>query len=167
MPAALLLCRSGAPFVIVRLIAVDRLRSPQLAALCDELRKRLAPYHPYVEIEVRAGDGKDPRAAMRDEAARIMRHVRDDDRTWLLERGGTELTSEELAQRLEGVRSTGARRLTLVVAGTYGADASLKVRAEFHWSLSRLTFPHEWARALVLEQLYRAAKIARNEPYHH
>ncbi len=152
--------------MIVRLIAVDRLRSPQLAALCDEMRKRLISYHAYDEIEVRAGDGKDPRAAMRDEAARIMRHVRADDRIWLLERNGTEMTSEELAVRLEGVRTTGARRLTLVVGGAFGADATLKVRAEFQWSLSRLTFLHEWARALVLEQLYRAAKIARNEPYH-
>ncbi len=152
--------------MIVRLIAVDRLRSPHVAALCDDLRKRLAPYHSYEEIEVRAGDGKDPRAAMRDEAARIMRHVREDDRMWLLERGGTELTSEELARRLDTVRSTGARRLTLVIAGAHGADPTLKVRAEFQWSLSQLTFLHEWARALVLEQLYRAAKIARNEPYH-
>ena len=150
----------------VRLIAVDRLRSAHVAALCDELRRRLAPYHSYDEIEVRAGDGNDPRAAMRDEAARIMRHVRDDDRVWLLERSGTELTSEELAHRLDAVRNAGARRLTLVIGGAYGADATLKVRAEFQWSLSRLTFLHEWARALVLEQLYRAAKIARNEPYH-
>lgn len=150
----------------VRLIAVDRLRSPHVAALCDELRKRLAPYHAYDEIEVRAGDGKDPRAAMRDEAARILRHISAGDRVWLLERGGSELTSEELARRLDDVRSAGTHRLTLVIGGAYGADAALKVRAEFHWSLSRLTFLHEWARALVLEQLYRAAKIARNEPYH-
>lgn len=152
--------------MIVRLIAVDRLRSPHVAALCGELRARLVPFHSYDEIEVRAGDGKDPRMAMHDEAARIMRHLRADDRMWLLERGGTELTSTELAHRLDGVAGSGARRLTLVVGGAYGVDASLKVRAEFQWSLSRLTFLHEWARAIVLEQLYRAAKIARNEPYH-
>lgn len=150
----------------LRLIAVDRLRSAALAALCDELRARLSPYHALDEIEVRAGDGRDPRAAMRDEAARIMRHVRADDRMWLLERGGTELSSEELAQRLESLRDGGTRRLILVIGGAHGADATLKMRAEFQWSLSRLTFLHEWARALVLEQLYRAAKIARNEPYH-
>ena len=57
--------------------------------------------------------------------------------------------------------------LTLVIAGTYGAAPALLERAQFRWSLSRLTLLHEWARALVLEQLYRAAKIAANEPYHH
>jgi 23S rRNA (pseudouridine1915-N3)-methyltransferase len=72
-----------------------------------------------------------------------------------------------LASRLEEIRFSGAQRLTLVIAGAYGADASLRMRAEFLWSLSELTFLHEWTRMIVLEQLYRAAKIARNEPYHH
>lgn len=152
--------------MLVRLIAVDRLRSPQVAGLCDELRKRLRAYHAYEEIEVRRGDGSDASAAMRDEAERIVRHLRDDDRIWLLERDGTELSSLALAERLEHVRNSGARRLTLVIGGAFGTDAMLGSRAEFRWSLSQLTFLHEWARAIVLEQLYRAAKITRNEPYH-
>jgi 23S rRNA (pseudouridine1915-N3)-methyltransferase len=153
--------------VLIRIIAVDRVRSPYIAAACADFRKRLAPYRPYAEIEVRAGDGSDPRAAIRDESARILRHLRADDRMWLLERGGTQLSSPGLAGRLETIERDGTRRLTLVIAGTHGADAALRMRAEFLWSLSELTFLHEWARAVVLEQLYRAAKIARNEPYHH
>jgi 23S rRNA (pseudouridine1915-N3)-methyltransferase len=86
---------------------------------------------------------------------------------WLLERSGTELSSDELAARLDGLTTDDISALTLVVAGTYGASDGLQRRADFQWSLSRLTFLHEWARALVLEQLYRATKIARNEPYHH
>jgi 23S rRNA (pseudouridine1915-N3)-methyltransferase len=152
---------------MIRLIAVDRVRSPYVAQACADFRKRLAPYRPYAEIEVRPGDGRDPRAAMHDESARILRHLRVDDRVWLLERTGSQLSSEALANRLEAVDRSGAGRLTLVVAGTFGADAALRMRAEFLWSLSELTFLHEWTRAIVLEQLYRAAKIARNEPYHH
>jgi 23S rRNA (pseudouridine1915-N3)-methyltransferase len=151
----------------LRLIAVDKLRSPQIAELCAELRKRLAPYYPYEEIEVRPGNGKNAPDAMRDESERIRRHVRPDDHVWLLERTGTQLSSQALARRLDDVARTGVSRLTFVVAGTYGADDALLERAEFHWSLSDLTFLHEWARAIVLEQLYRAAKILRNEPYHH
>ena len=153
--------------MLIRLIAVDRVRSTHIAAACADFRKRLAPYRPYSEIEVRAGDGSDPRAAMREESARILRHVRADDRIWLLERTGTQLSSPALAGRIAAIERDGARRLTLVIAGTHGADAALRMRAEFLWSLSELTFLHEWARAIVLEQLYRAAKIARNEPYHH
>jgi 23S rRNA (pseudouridine1915-N3)-methyltransferase len=152
---------------MLRLIAIDRVRSSPVAELCAEFRKRLGPYFPYDELEVRAGDGKDPAAAMRDERERIMRHVRPDDRMWLLERTGTQLSSSALAARLDDVGRSGVARLTLVIAGTFGADAALHARAEFLWSLSDLTFLHEWSRAIVLEQLYRAAKIARNEPYHH
>jgi 23S rRNA (pseudouridine1915-N3)-methyltransferase len=151
----------------LRLIAVDKVRSPQIAELCVELRKRIAPYYPYDEIEVRPGNGKNATEAMRDESERIRRHLRADDRVWLLERTGKQLSSEALARRLDDVAHSGASRLTFVVAGTFGADDALLERAEWRWSLSDLTFLHEWARAIVLEQLYRAAKILRNEPYHH
>jgi len=151
----------------LRLIAVDKLRSPQVAELCAELRKRLAPYYPFDEIEVRPGNGKNPSDAMREESERILRHVRPDDRVWLLERTGSQISSKALARRLDDVAHSGASRLTFVVAGTFGAGDALMERAEFRWSLSDLTFLHEWARAIVLEQLYRAAKILRNEPYHH
>jgi 23S rRNA (pseudouridine1915-N3)-methyltransferase len=151
----------------LRLIAVDKIRSPHVAAACAELRKRLAPYFPYEEIEVRAGSGKNAAEAMRDESERIVRHLRADDRVWLLERTGTQVSSPELARRLDDVSHSGAGRLTFVVSGTFGADAALTDRAEWRWSLSNLTFLHEWARMIVLEQLYRAAKILRNEPYHH
>jgi 23S rRNA (pseudouridine1915-N3)-methyltransferase len=151
----------------LRLIAVDRIRTAYVAEACAELRKRLAPYHSYDEVEVRPGDGRNPRAAVHDESERILKQLRDGDRVWLLERTGTQLSSEALAQRITDAGNDGAGRLTFVVSGTYGADAALRMRAEFLWSLSDLTFLHEWARMIVLEQLYRAAKIARNEPYHH
>jgi 23S rRNA (pseudouridine1915-N3)-methyltransferase len=153
--------------MVIRIVAVDRLRSPYVAEACAELRRRLSPYASYEEIEVRAGDGRDPHAAMRDESERIARTLRTGDRVWLLERSGTQLSSESLAKRLESVSHSGASRLTLVIGGAFGIDTALKARAEFLWSLSELTFLHEWARMIVLEQLYRAAKILRNEPYHH
>jgi 23S rRNA (pseudouridine1915-N3)-methyltransferase len=153
--------------VLIRIVAVDRVRTPYVARACADMRARLAPYYPCEEVDVRPGAGADPRAAVRDEAARIARHLHSEDRVWLLERTGTQLSSIGLARRLAGISHDGARRLVLVIAGAFGADPSLRVRAEFLWSLSELTFLHEWARAIVLEQLYRAAKITRNEPYHH
>lgn len=151
----------------LRLIAIDKLRTRYVTEACAEFRKRLAPYFPYEEIEIRAGDASDPQAVMRDEGERILRIVRPGERIWLLERTGTELSSAELSQKLTGVTHEGVSRMTFVVAGTFGASDALRQRADFLWSLSRLTFLHEWARMIVLEQLYRAAKIARNEPYHH
>lgn len=153
--------------MITRLIAVGKLREAYVAQACADFRRRLGPMLPFDEVEVRASDGRDPTQAMREESTRVLKLLRPDDRVWLLERTGTELSSEELSRRLEAVSASGAPRLTLVVAGTFGAHVALHERAEFAWSLSRLTLLHEWARMLVLEQLYRAAKIARNEPYHH
>jgi 23S rRNA (pseudouridine1915-N3)-methyltransferase len=151
----------------VRLIAVGKLREPYLVAAADDFRKRLRPYHRLEEIEVRATDGSDAERAMQTESTAILRLIAPSDHVWLLERTGTELASDELAAKLERLPVDGTSAITLVIAGTYGAAPALLARANLRWSLSRLTLLHEWARALVLEQLYRAAKIAANEPYHH
>ncbi|MDQ6823760.1 MAG: 23S rRNA (pseudouridine(1915)-N(3))-methyltransferase RlmH [Candidatus Eremiobacteraeota bacterium] len=151
----------------IRIIAVDKIRQGYAAAACAELRKRLAPYYAYEEIEVKAAHGGDPAAATAEESERVRRLLRPDDRVWLLERSGTQLSSVGLSKRLLTAAESPSPRLTMIIAGTYGASAVLRERAEFLWSLSALTLLHEWARMLVLEQLYRAAKIARNEPYHH
>lgn len=151
----------------VRLIAVGKVREAYIAQACADFRKRLGPYGKYEEIEVRASDGALPEQAMRDEGERILRLLKPGEPVWLLERTGTELSSIELSDRLRSLENSGQSRLTVVVAGTFGSSPELQARAAFTWSLSKLTFLHEWARMLVLEQLYRAAKIARNEPYHH
>jgi 23S rRNA (pseudouridine1915-N3)-methyltransferase len=153
--------------VKIRLIAVGKLREPYVAAAAADFRTRLRRYDVYDEVEVAASPGSDPARAMREEGARIVRLLEPGEPLWLLERSGSELSSTELSQQLGSLARLGHARLTLAVAGTYGASDALLERADFCWSLSRLTLLHEWARALVLEQLYRAAKIARNEPYHH
>lgn len=151
----------------IRIVAVGRLKAPYAVQACAEFAKRLAPYYPLEIVEVRASDGGQPLQAMREEAERIAKHVHDDDCVWLLDRTGDALSSEQLSRAIDAVANRGTRRMTFVIAGTYGAAEPLRLRADFVWSLSPLTFLHEWARMIVLEQIYRAAKIARNEPYHH
>lgn len=151
----------------VRLIAVGKVRERYLAEAIADFRTRLRPYHRLEEIEVRAADGGDPARAMRTEGDAILKLLDPAEHVWLLERTGEGMDSEELARRIERLPHQGIARLTFVVAGTYGASKELLERADVRWSLSPLTLLHEWARALVLEQLYRAAKIARDEPYHH
>lgn len=151
----------------VRLIAVGKIREPYIAAALGEFRKRLRPYYTFEEVEVKAAAGSNPAKAVRDEARRIVDLLEPHDVVWLLERAGAQIDSTQLAIKITQAADAGTSRLTLVIAGTFGAAAELRERANFLWSLSSLTFLHEWARAIVLEQLYRAAKIARNEPYHH
>jgi 23S rRNA (pseudouridine1915-N3)-methyltransferase len=155
------------PGMHVRLVTVGKLREPYLVAAAADFRQRLRSYHRLEEIEIRARDGSDAGRAMAAEAEAILKQIARGDHVWLLERTGTEFSSLELAQRLDALPGAGISQLTLVVAGTYGAAPELLERAQVRWSLSKLTLLHEWARVLVLEQLYRAAKIATNEPYHH
>jgi 23S rRNA (pseudouridine1915-N3)-methyltransferase len=144
----------------IRIVAVGKLKERYAVAACAEFAKRIAPYYPLEVVEVRG-------SIVREEATRIMAALQEGDRVWLLDRQGSQLSSERLAEEIARVAHAGTRRLTFVIAGAYGADPALRERADFVWSLSELTLLHEWARMLVLEQLYRAAKIARNEPYHH
>lgn len=150
-----------------RLICVDRVREPYIAAAVDDFTRRLARYQAVEVLEVPPHRGADAARAMLHEGDAVIRQIAPNDVVWLLERTGTPLSSVELSERLATLALEGVGRLVLVLAGTYGASDALLARANFRWSLSPLTFLHEWARAIVLEQLYRAAKIARNEPYHH
>jgi 23S rRNA (pseudouridine1915-N3)-methyltransferase len=149
-----------------RLLCVDKLRDRHIAALVDEFALRLRRYHQLDIVEIRPSSGSDPGRAMREEAVALLRHVAPTDHLWLLERSGVGMASEELSKRLASAAVNGRSTLTLVVAGPFGCDRALVERADFLWSLSALTLLHEWARALVVEQLYRAAKIERGEPYH-
>jgi len=150
-----------------RLIAVGKMREPSVAQAAADFRARFGRYEDYDEIEVAPGHGSDAGRAVREEGERILATLRPGDVLWVLERGGSSLSSVELSARLSELADAGTRRIVFAIAGAYGASDALLARADFAWSLSPMTFLHEWARAIVLEQLYRAAKIARNEPYHH
>jgi 23S rRNA (pseudouridine1915-N3)-methyltransferase len=149
----------------LRIVTAGKLRDPAVAAIAAEFQKRLGAYHRLKITELRASSGSDPARAIREEGERILKAA-GESVLWLLDRNGTELTSEELSAKIIELEPRG-RPLTLAIGGTFGTSQSLRKRADFIWSLSKLTFLHEWARMLVLEQLYRAAKIARSEPYHH
>jgi 23S rRNA (pseudouridine1915-N3)-methyltransferase len=153
--------------VRLRLVCVDKVRERYVADAVDDFVQRLRRYDSVDVVEVPATRGTDAQRAVRAENEALLHRIARGEHVWLLERTGTSLSSVELAERLSGLATQGISRLTLVVAGAYGASEALVERADFQWSLSRLTLLHEWARALAVEQLYRATKIARNEPYHH
>ncbi|MBV8280454.1 MAG: 23S rRNA (pseudouridine(1915)-N(3))-methyltransferase RlmH [Candidatus Eremiobacteraeota bacterium] len=143
----------------ITLIAVDKLREPYLRVGCARIGARLRPYMSVDIVEIKP---QGPQA----EAASMLSRVADGSVIWALDREGELLDSPQVAQRLAGVERTGARRLTLLIGGPDGLHQSAMARADLRWSLSPLTFLHEMARLIVLEQLYRAVKINRGEPYH-
>jgi len=147
----------------VAIVAVDKLREAYLRRGCETYVARLAPYWKVTSIEIAPATRGDAVAA---EGKAILSRVREGDALWALDRMGKSLSSSELAKSIAGVSASGAGRLVLAIGGPDGLHASVLERADFVWSLSRLTFLHEMARLIALEQLYRAAKINRGEPYH-
>jgi 23S rRNA (pseudouridine1915-N3)-methyltransferase len=143
----------------VTVVAVDRLRESYLREGCEMYIKRLAPLLPVRTVDVRP-------STQAEESSALLKQVPADATVWALDRTGTELSSEQLASRLQSVERSGTRHLALVIGGADGLGATVLSRANFVWSLSPLTFLHEMARLMVLEQLYRAVKINRGEPYH-
>ena len=143
----------------VSLIAVDRLRESYLREGCALYVKRLGPLLPVRTVDVKP-------STQSEEATALLKQIPDDSTVWALDRGGKAFSSEQLASRLQAVERSGVRQLALVIGGADGLGAAVLARADLVWSLSPLTFLHEMSRLLVLEQVYRAVKINRGEPYH-
>lgn len=147
----------------VAIIAVDKLREPYARTGCALYLERLQRYFGVTVIETRKENG--PGAALLEGRAMLER-IDDDDVVWALDRVGATLSSTDLANRVADVERSGKRRLVIAIGGPEGLDDTVIARADLRWSLSPLTFLHEMARLIALEQLYRAAKILRGEPYH-
>jgi len=151
--------------VTLLLLAVGRLRAAYRDA-CDDYLRRLARYARVEEAEVReAGRAPTVEAQRQQEAERLRARLPGGGTVVALAREGSPWTSEELARRMDGWRVT-ARPLAFVLGGSHGLSQGLLASANIRWSLGPLTLPHELARVVVAEQLYRAFTILRGEPYH-
>lgn len=147
------------------ILAVGRLRAAYREA-CDDYLRRLGRYARVNEAEVREASRAPTVAAQREEEAeRLRARIPDGSTVVALAREGKAWTSEELARRLDGWRLA-ARPLAFVIGGSYGLAPAVLEAAAVRWSLGPLTLPHELARVVVAEQLYRAFTILRGEPYH-
>jgi 23S rRNA (pseudouridine1915-N3)-methyltransferase len=147
------------------IVAVGKLR-PSYRQAADEYLRRLKRYATLREDEVReASKAPSPQVQRAEEAARLEVRVRDGSTVVALAREGMGWSSRELARQLERWLLM-SRPLALVIGGSQGLDQGLLERAHARWSLGPLTFPHELARVIVLEQIYRAFTILRAEPYH-
>ncbi|HKV74742.1 MAG TPA: 23S rRNA (pseudouridine(1915)-N(3))-methyltransferase RlmH [Gemmatimonadales bacterium] len=147
------------------LAAVGRLR-PSFRQAADEYLERLAHYARIAETEIReasrAGSVERQRA---EEAERLTARLPSGAVLVALAREGEAWSSMELSRKL-GRWQEQARPVALVIGGSWGLDPALIARAAHRWSLGPLTLPHELARVVVLEQVYRGCTILRGEPYH-
>jgi 23S rRNA (pseudouridine1915-N3)-methyltransferase len=135
-----------------RVVAVGRLKCAALRATCDDYLERLRRYTRVEEREVK-------------DEGRVLAAVPEGARLVALTRRGEEWTSGQLAE-WTGRWERDGRDVTFAVGGADTLPDAVVRHAERLWSLSRLTFPHELARVILYEQLYRAYTIRRGEPYH-
>lgn len=151
-----------------RLIAVGDRPPAWVAEGYADYRKRLSHWLPLELIEIEPGmrgKGRDATRAVVDEGARVAAAIPRNARVVSLDGVGHAWTSEQLAQRLEAWRGSGSD-LAFLIGGPEGHAPVVAERADERWSLGPLTLPHMLARLLVSEQLYRAAAMLANHPYH-
>lgn len=101
------------------------------------------------------------------EGEMIITMLQTDDILVLLDEKGKQFTSEQLANFIQQKANGSAKNLIFLIGGAYGISESVLHRANLTWSLSSLVFPHQLARLILAEQVYRACTIIRNEKYHH
>ncbi len=153
--------------MLIRIAAVGRIRSKELAALVGDYATRAARYWTLEVVEVKeesarsrgAAEVKEREGARLLEAAGGARIIACDER-------GTMFRSGEFAEWLRGERDGAARDLAFLVGGAYGLSPAVLGHADARVALARWTLPHELARLVLVEQLYRAGTILRGEPYH-
>ncbi len=146
------------------LLAVGRLR-PYYRAACDDYLRRLRRYARPAEREVRETTGGSAAVGQRRDDAALLSHIPERATVIALTREGSAWSSRELARRLERWRAA-SRPLVLVIGGSHGLGKAVMEQADERWSLGPLTLPHELARVVVVEQVYRAFTMLEGQPYH-
>ena len=139
------------------IVAVGRMKEPEIRALSDGYLGRVRKHFPIDLIEVADGAS----SLLTDALARHAKSAN----IVALESAGRELDSPTFARELERLGRAGKGDVAFVIGGKAGLPPEVLERAAAVWSLSRLTFPHRLARLVLVEQLYRATAILRNEPY--
>ncbi len=144
-------------------LASGKLREKYAKLACELYQPRIRRLSPFELIEIPEPKGADAEKS----GARLVSRLKPGDRVVLLAPGGREYTSEAFARKLGEAQAAGRGRLVFVVGGPYGAGRDLEDRADEKMSLGKLTLPHELARVVLLEQIYRGLTILRGLPYHH
>lgn len=156
----------------ITVICIGKLKEKYWTAAIDEYSKRLKGYCSLDIIELKearlpdkAGPAEEL-AVKEAEGEEILKKVKDNQYVITLEVKGKMLSSEKLAEKMETLAIDGQSNVVFVIGGSLGLSAAVSKRANFKLSFSEMTFPHQMMRVILLEQVYRAFKINRNEAYH-
>ncbi|MFC3419332.1 23S rRNA (pseudouridine(1915)-N(3))-methyltransferase RlmH [Salinicoccus hispanicus] len=156
----------------VTLITVGKLKEKYWQQAVDEYKKRLSGYTKLELVEV--PDEKEPNNAsekdienIKDkEAEKILSRIKDSQHVVTLEIHGKTYTSEQLAKQYQQWMNTGKSDVVFIIGGSNGLGQAVKKRSDQEISFGTLTYPHQMMKVMLMEQIYRANKIIKNESYH-
>lgn len=144
---------------MLKIICVGKIKKEYVKEAINDYKTRLSKYTKLEIIEVQDDN-------MKDEASRILKYVDEKDYIITLEIEGKMLSSKELSEKIDELNTYGNSNITFIIGGSDGLDEIIKQKSNFALSFSKLTFPHQLFRVLLLEQIYRSYKIINNEQYH-
>ena len=156
----------------ITVVCIGKLKEKYWTDAVNEYMKRLSAYC-SIKIdelkEARLPDNASPaeeEAVKEAEGKEILKHINKDDYVITLEIKGNAVTSEQLADKVMALGIDGRSNIVFVIGGSLGLSAAVSQRSDYKLSFSKMTFPHQMMRVILLEQVYRAFKINRNEKYH-
>ncbi len=150
---------------MIKLITVGKIKEKYLKDAIDEYRKRLSKYTKLELIEVQDETTYEEEKNKELEALKIMKYINEKDYIVTLEIEGIEISSLEFAKKIDNILNINSN-ITFIIGGSYGLSDKIKEISNYKLSFSKLTFPHQLFRVILLEQIYRAFKILNNESYH-
>lgn len=153
----------------IKIIALGKIKEKFLKDGIEEFLKRLVPYASVEMVELSAIEIKDENLTekiLEAEGEKILSHIKPLSYVITLEIQGKMLSSQEFAQKIETLTNEGTQEIVFVIGSSCGIAKTVSQRADFKLSMSKMTFLHQFARLILVEQIYRAFKIIKGETYH-
>ncbi|MBP3800344.1 MAG: 23S rRNA (pseudouridine(1915)-N(3))-methyltransferase RlmH [Bacilli bacterium] len=150
---------------MIKIICIGKIKEKYLVDAINEYMKRIQKYSKVEIIELSDESQGETSKILKLEAEKIEKYLSPKDFIISLEIEGKSLNSLELANLIDQ-KLVEYSNITFIIGGSYGIDESIKKKVNYHLSFSKMTFPHQLFRLLLLEQIYRSFKINNNESYH-
>lgn len=156
----------------IQIICIGKLKEKYWTDAIKEYSKRLSRFASIEIVELKESllpanaSPADEEKVKLEEGREILKAIKDGTYVITLEILGKQLSSEELAKKMDDLGIDGRSNIAFVIGGSLGLSKEVSQRADYKLSFSRMTFPHQMMRVILLEQIYRAFKINRNETYH-
>ena len=150
---------------MIKIICLGKVKEKYLQDGIDEYIKRISKYTQVKIIELEDEGIKDDKVALKKEKEIILKYLNTKDYIIVLDISGKEMTSLEFADKIDKTLIINSD-ITFIIGGSYGLDEEIKSLSNYRLSFSKMTFPHQLFRLILLEQIYRAYKINHNEEYH-